>query len=233
MQLTERIRSVESRVEEACRRSGRSRDEVRIIAVSKYVSVETADRAVDSGLIHLGENRWQTAKPKVEVLGDRAVWHFIGHLQTNKVKEILGAFEYVHSLDRLSLAKELSIKASALGLTVTCFIQVNVSGEETKYGLDPAELFSFCREIQGLPALRIAGLMTMAPHEEDPERTRPVFRKLRELRDKLNQEAIFPYSVDGLSMGMSGDFEIAVEEGATWLRLGSVLLPNDDKGGTD
>jgi pyridoxal phosphate enzyme (YggS family) len=226
--LRDRIDAVEERVAEACKRSGRHRDEVEVIAVTKYVSLETARAALDEGLHHIGENRWQDVKLKWEALHERGTWHFIGHLQTNKVKDVIGKFAYIHSLDRLSLAKELQKQAAALDMKVNCLIQVNVSGEDTKFGLAPDDLIPFAEEIKMFENLQIVGLMTMAPYEMAAEATRPVFRDLRDLRDKLNEQAVFPYELKHLSMGMSNDFEIAIEEGATWVRLGSVLVGKDE-----
>lgn len=140
------------------------------------------------------------------------------------MRDVIGKFEYIHSLDRLSLAKELNKQAAALGIQVKCFIQVNVSGEETKYGLAPGQLLDFAFELRKLEHIHIAGLMTMAPYELEPEATRGVFRELRLLRDNLNEKGIFPYELQHLSMGMSNDFEVAIEEGATWVRLGSILV---------
>jgi pyridoxal phosphate enzyme (YggS family) len=222
--LQERIQEVEQRITEACLRSGRKREEVQIIAVTKYVSLEATGEAISNGLKQIGENRWQDAQLKWEAFHSEADWHFIGHLQTNKVKDVLGKFQYIHSLDRLSLAEELHKKALSLGIQVQCFIQLNVSGEETKYGLAPEKLFVFAEQLRELPALQIVGLMTMAPYEAEKESTRPVFRELRRLRDELNAKRIFNHPVPHLSMGMSNDYEIAIEEGATWVRLGSVLV---------
>ncbi|TMV46648.1 YggS family pyridoxal phosphate-dependent enzyme [Paenibacillus mesophilus] len=224
MSMQDRIRQVEARIGQACLRSGRKREDVNVIAVTKYVSTETAREAVECGLQHVGENRWQDAQAKWEAIGPDAVWHFIGHLQSNKVKDVVGKFAYIHSLDRLSLAKELDRHAAKLGISVDCFIQVNVSGEETKYGLPPEQLIPFAEQLSAYPNIRIAGLMTMAPYEAEAEATRPVFRGLRELRDRLNESGTLGYSVEHLSMGMSGDFEVAIEEGATWVRLGTVLV---------
>lgn len=226
--FAERLHQVEKRIAEACHRSGRKREDITIISVTKYVSAETAQQVVRTGQKHIGENRWQDAKAKWELIGSQAVWHFIGHLQTNKTKQVVGKFDYIHSLDRLSLAEEIERQASARELAVNCFIQLNVSGEKSKYGLPPDDLLPFVREIGNYPHLRIFGLMAMAPHEEDPEKTRPVFRRLRELRDQLNESGIFSYSVPHLSMGMSNDFAVAVEEGATWLRLGSILVGSEN-----
>ena len=227
LNLEDRIRQVGMRVSEACRRSGRSREEIRIVAVTKYASLELTEQIIERGFDQIGENRWQDAREKWMRIGDRAVWHFLGRLQTNKVKDVVGKFEYIHSIDRLNLAEAIDRKAAALGVTVNGFIQVNVSGEATKTGVAPDELMTFADQLKDLQHLRIVGLMTMAPHEADPERTRPVFRRLRELRDQMNASAILPYKAADLSMGMSNDFEIAIEEGATWIRLGSVLAGNE------
>jgi pyridoxal phosphate enzyme (YggS family) len=222
--LRGRINAVETRVAQACKRAERNLDDIEVIAVTKYVSLETTRSVLDEGLQHIGENRWQDVKPKWEALHERGTWHFIGHLQTNKVKDVIGKFAYIHSLDRLSLANELHKQAASLNIRVQCLIQVNVSGEDTKYGLPPEELHAFALEIKKLEHIQIVGLMTMAPYEMEAEATRPIFRKLRQLRDQLNEEAVFPYEVKQLSMGMSNDFEVAIEEGATWVRLGSVLV---------
>ncbi|WP_281888096.1 YggS family pyridoxal phosphate-dependent enzyme [Paenibacillus sp. YYML68] len=222
--LTNRIEEVQERVAAACGRAGRSPADVQLIAVTKYVSLESTGQVLDAGLTHIGENRWQDAAPKWEAFGNRGTWHFIGHLQTNKVKDVVGRFAYIHSLDRLSLAKEIEKKASALGIVVPCFLQLNVSGEESKYGMEPEALLPFVKELRSMSSIKVEGLMTMAPYESEPEETRPVFRALREWRDRLNEAAVLDYEVHGLSMGMSNDFEVAIEEGATWVRLGSVLV---------
>ncbi len=226
--LEERIKEVNARVEAACARSGRSREEINVIAVTKYVSAAAMASVLDSGLEHVGENRWQDAADKWSKLGDRGTWHFIGHLQTNKVKDVIGKFGFIHSLDRLSLAQELDKKAATLGLRIKAFVQVNISGETSKYGLSSEAVVPFLKQIRDLEHVDVIGLMTMAPHEEDPENTRPVFRRLRELRDALNGQALTREPIVHLSMGMSNDFEVAVEEGATWLRLGSVLVGREE-----
>lgn len=224
MSFHESVQQTEARILEACRRSGRRREEVRVIAVTKYIEADGVRELLGLGLNHVGENRWQQARPKWEAIGGQAVWHFIGHLQTNKVKDVIGRFTYLHSLDRPSLLEAVQKHAARLDIEVPVFIQLNVSGEESKFGLAPDELPAFAEQVARAPNIKVEGLMTMAPHESDPENTRPVFRRLRELRDELNERAILPYPVRHLSMGMSNDFEIAIEEGATWLRLGSVLL---------
>jgi len=239
--LEQRIAHVEQRLQQACARSGRSREDINIIAVTKYVSVASTLEVIRSGLVHVGENRWQNAQDKwyaarqtasggdTSAAAGQAVWHFIGSLQTNKAKEVVGRFAYVHSLDRLSLAQAIERKAAELGIVVPCFLQVNVSGEDSKHGLAPEELLPFVKELSRFTHIKIEGLMTMAPFEAEPEETRPVFRGLRQLRDELNREAATETPVNGLSMGMSNDFEVAVEEGANWLRLGTILVGKEEE----
>ncbi|CAH0122510.1 MULTISPECIES: YggS family pyridoxal phosphate-dependent enzyme [unclassified Paenibacillus] len=229
MTLQQRMELVEERVKAACARSGRKRDEVEMIAVTKYVSLEKTASVLRHGLLHIGENRWQDAEAKWNALGDQGTWHFLGHLQTNKVKNVIGKFAYIHSLDRLSLAQELDKKAAAADLNIRCFIQVNVSGEESKYGLEPEQLIPFVKALHSMPRLQVVGLMTMAPLTNEAEQTRPVFRGLRTLRDELNKLSITEQPIPHLSMGMSGDFEVAVEEGATWIRLGSILVGKEEE----
>ncbi|QHT60365.1 YggS family pyridoxal phosphate-dependent enzyme [Paenibacillus lycopersici] len=235
--LEQRMEEVERRLADACARSGRNRSDIGLIAVTKYVGIEQTQNVLRHGLTHMGENRWQDAADKWNAItgsgwdrsleqapAGQAVWHFIGSLQTNKVKDVIGKFTYIHSLDRLSLAQAIERRAEQLGLVVPCFLQVNVSGEASKHGLAPEALVPFAAELSALRHIKPVGLMTMAPIDAEGEQTRPVFRGLRELRDELNGKAVLPEPVAGLSMGMSGDFEIAVEEGATWLRLGTVLV---------
>lgn len=230
--LTERIAEVQRRIDAACERSGRKPEDVNVIAVTKYVSLATAVQAFDEGLRHLGENRFQDALPKWEAIsgetaegGDgQAIWHFIGSLQTNKVKDVIGKFTYIHSLDRLSLAQAIEKRAAQLGVQVPCMIQVNVSGEDSKHGLEPEQLPELLEAIKGFQYVQPVGLMTMAPYEAEAEQTRPVFRALRELRDKMNRAVVLNAPLTELSMGMSNDFEVAIEEGATWIRLGTILV---------
>jgi pyridoxal phosphate enzyme (YggS family) len=226
--LQGRLRDVESRLIEACQRSGRNREDIGVIAVTKYVSVNTAIAVVNAGIRQIGENRWPDARDKWETLKGQATFHYIGSLQTNKVKDVIGKFDYIHSLDRIALAEAIEQRARLLDIQVTCFLQVNVSGEQTKHGLTPDQVKDFLKELQAFERIRPIGLMTMAPHEEDPELTRPVFRALRELRDELNGLDFLREPITELSMGMSNDFEIAVEEGATWVRLGTVLVGKEE-----
>ncbi|RCX22841.1 hypothetical protein DFP94_101426 [Fontibacillus phaseoli] len=229
MSLKERIQHVEEMIMAACDRSGRNREDVTVIAVTKYVSAEMTSSVLNSGIIHLGENRPGVAVPKWEALGGQGVWHFIGHLQSRKVKDVVGKFQYIHSLDRFSLAQELDKRAATADTVVNAFLQVNISGEASKQGVAPEEAETLLREVDQLAHLKIIGLMTMAPEEEDPEDTRPVFRGLRMLRDELNAKGVTAEPLTELSMGMSGDFEVAIEEGATWVRLGTLLIGKGDE----
>lgn len=226
--LQERIQQVNQRIEQACARSGRQPEDIQVVAVTKYVSVAKTAEVLDAGLLHLGENRWQNAEDKWNQLHERGIWHFIGHLQTNKVKDVIGKFEYIHSLDRLSLAKEIQKKASSIGIRVKVLVQVNISGEESKYGLPPEQVDSFFESIASLSNVDVVGLMTMAPEVEHAEMTRPVFHGLRELKEDINNRGLTKDPLTHLSMGMSGDFEIAIEEGATFVRLGSTLVGKEE-----
>jgi pyridoxal phosphate enzyme (YggS family) len=226
--LQSRLRDVENRLEQACLRSGRQREDIKVIAVTKYASVDTAQAVVHEGVTHIGENRWPAAKAKWDVLKGQAVFHYIGSLQTNKVKDVIGKFDYIHSLDRLSLAEAIHNRAQALDIHVPCFLQVNVSGEQSKHGLALEDVKSFITDLQSYERILPVGLMTMAPYESEPEETRPIFRALRQLKDDLNGMSILKEPLTDLSMGMSNDFEVAVEEGATWVRLGTVLVGKEE-----
>lgn len=222
--LKARMEAIEARIQAACDRAHRKREDVKIIAVTKYVDEQAIGDLLDVGIEHIGENRVQDALPKYELHKERGTWHFIGHLQTNKAKEVVGRFPYIHSLDRLSLAQELNRRAEAIDQVVNCFLQVNISGEETKFGLSPNDVLAFLRETSNMKHIKIVGLMTMAPVVDDQEEARQVFRGLYEWKARIN-ECAFPHAhIEELSMGMSSDFEVAIEEGATYIRLGSVLV---------
>ncbi|MED0674707.1 MULTISPECIES: YggS family pyridoxal phosphate-dependent enzyme [Aneurinibacillus] len=225
--IAENLRRVQAMIEASCERVGRKPSEVQIVAVTKYVSLETTRAAISAGIHHIGESRTQDAVPKWQAIGtEAATWHFIGHLQTNKVKDMVGRFTYVHSLDRFSLAKELNKRGAQHDVVTKCMVQVNVSGEETKHGLAPQEVPDFLAAIQDMPHIEACGFMTMAPYVENPEETRWIFRELRQLRDRMRKQyAHMP--LHHLSMGMSNDYHIAVEEGATFIRLGSTLVGDE------
>lgn len=217
----ERVAEIQHRVGQACKRAGRNAEEVNVVAVTKYIDIESTERVLNAGCLHIGESRVQHAVPKWEQLGDKGVWHFIGHLQRNKAKEIVGRFEYLHALESLQLAAELDKRCEKHQTKIKCFIQVNVSGEKTKFGISPVELNDFARSMANFSHIELAGLMTMAPNTPNREEVRPVFRELRHLQKDLQRQHI---AVPHLSMGMSQDFEVAIEEGATFVRLGSILV---------
>ncbi|MGA9175053.1 MAG: YggS family pyridoxal phosphate-dependent enzyme [Thermoactinomyces sp.] len=230
-ELANRWENVQQRIKRACHRAGRDPKEVNVVAVTKYVDLETTKHVLDLGLSHIGENRVQDALPKMRAIGDRGVWHFIGHLQRNKVKDVIGRFRYLHSLDRPSLAEELDRRIrSHHSEPLRCFIQVNVSGEMSKSGISPQELEEFALHVANYSTIDVVGLMTMAPIAEHPEEVRPVFRELKRLQEKLQRLNQPRLQVPHLSMGMSQDFDIAIEEGATWIRLGSVLVGRGKRG---
>ncbi len=219
-QLEKKYAEVKAQIAAAAEAVGRDPREVRLVAVTKTVGVEEVRQAVALGINDFGENRVQDAAPKVATLPE-ARWHFIGHLQSNKVKDVLPFYSLIHSLDRPSLAAALQSTAESLDKTVDVLVQVNVSGEESKFGLEPSALADFLGYLNSLERIRVCGLMTMAPFVDDPEAVRPVFRRLRELRD------LYVTSGNGLnelSMGMTNDYKVAVEEGATIVRIGSALF---------
>jgi pyridoxal phosphate enzyme (YggS family) len=216
MEINRNIQEVRERIARAATKAGRSPDKVTIIAVTKTVADTAIREAIESGITDLGESRVQEAQRKIEQLSGcepRPVWHMIGHLQRNKVQTALEIFDIIHSIDSVRLAQEISAQSERI---VPVLLEVNVSGEETKGGFPANGLAEALTEISKMPNLSIRGLMTIAPWVDDPEEVRPVFRKLRELRDSLG--------VEHLSMGMSDDFEIAVEEGATMVRLGRIIF---------
>jgi PLP dependent protein len=209
----ERVRAAVAR---ACGRAGRSPDDVLLVAVSKTVEAERIRLALAAGIPALGENRVQEAREKIETLGHPVPWHLIGSLQTNKAKEAARLFDWIQSVDRVELARELSRRAHALDRTLDILLQVNLGEEPQKAGVAPAELKALLDATAGLESLRIRGLMAIPPAVETAEAARPFFRRLRELRDGAGLEH--------LSMGMSGDFEVAIEEGATLVRVGTAIF---------
>lgn len=217
------VEAVRQQVAEAARKVGRDPSEVTIIAVTKTRTVEEIQAVTAAGLVHLGENRVQELQEKHPRIGG-ATWHLIGTLQTNKVKSALEMAHLIHSLDRESLAGELARVAERRGLPCNVLVQVNVSGEASKHGLSPQELLPFLRRVSERGWVCVQGLMTMAPLDANPEEARPHFRRLRELAAELRGEPLPNVDLKHLSMGMSGDFAVAVEEGATLVRVGTAIF---------
>ncbi len=211
---------IEARIARACERAGRRREEITLVAVTKTHGAEIVEAALEAGLADLGENRVQEAREKIPRVRARARWHLIGHLQSNKAAEAARLFDVVQSVDSVALAARLGRAAAVEGRTLDVLIQVNVGGEEQKSGVEPADAEGLARAIGAIPSLRLRGLMTVPPLLE-PEEVRPHFRKLRELRDSIRGSC---ENCRELSMGMSDDFEVAIEEGATMIRLGRALF---------
>lgn len=224
MKVAAKLELIKQQLNEACQKVNRDPKDVRIIAVTKYVSTARAVEALEAGITNLGENRDEGLLDKWEVLKDRPVWHFIGTLQSRKVKNIIDKVNYIHSLDRLSLAKEINKRASR---RIKCLVQVNVAGEETKQGLPPEDVLPFIETLGQFEWISVEGLMTMAPFTKDEHILRECFRTLRELRDQIQARRFEFAPCTELSMGMSNDFTIAVEEGATMVRVGTALVGED------
>ncbi|MGE7621912.1 YggS family pyridoxal phosphate-dependent enzyme [Viridibacillus sp. NPDC096237] len=215
------LQEIQLKIEKAANRGDRQVEGVSIIAVTKQVSTERAIEALDAGLNQLGENRPEGLLEKRATITDRAVWHYIGSMQTRKVKQVIDKIDFLHSLDRLSLADEIEKRATRI---VNCFVQVNVSGEESKHGLQPEEVILFIEQLSQYSHIRVVGLMTMAPNTEDLEVVRNVFKNLKKLQLEVENNGYAHAPCHDLSMGMSNDYEIAVEEGATYVRIGTALV---------
>ena len=221
-QVSDNLINIHSRMQDAAHRVGRQVLDVRLVAVSKTYPPAVIQEAWNAGQHVFGENRVQDALPKIAELPAKAEWHFIGHLQSNKIRKALPAFTLIHGVDNLELAQQINRIAGEMGLTANILLEINVSGEATKFGFSPADLRENLEGLLCLPNIRINGLMTMAPYSEDPETARPVFSKLRILRDELAAKT--GQALRELSMGMSGDFEVGIEEGATIVRIGSSIF---------
>ena len=209
-------------MQDAAHRVGRQVSDVRLVAVSKTYPPAVIQEAWNSGQHVFGENRVQDALPKIAELPAEAEWHFIGHLQSNKIRKALPAFTLIHGVDNREIAIQINRIAGEIGLTANVLLEINVSGEATKFGFSTTDLRQNLEGLLCLPNIRINGLMTMAPYSEDPETARPVFSKLRILRDELAAQS--GQALPELSMGMSGDFEVAIQEGATIVRIGSSIF---------
>jgi pyridoxal phosphate enzyme (YggS family) len=223
-QISQNLNDIKRRLEAAARGAGRDPDEVRLVAVTKTVASEHLKLAVAAGQTLFGENYVQEAKGKIAALGPGLTWHFIGHLQSNKARAVVELFHLIHSVDRLSLAQALEQAAARLDKVQDILVQVNLAGEASKSGVAPENAPGLLGEIGKMPHLRVQGLMTMPPWFDDPQRVRPYFRALRELQDRLRGLHLVDGELAELSMGMTGDFEVAVAEGATLVRIGTAIF---------
>jgi pyridoxal phosphate enzyme (YggS family) len=218
------LENLRARVAAAAVRAGRDPGGIKIVAVTKTVAPERIKAAFQCGITDFGENRVQELVQKADILDVECKWHLIGHLQTNKVKYIIDRVCLIHSLDSIELANEISRRAEKAGRAMDVLVQVNVAGESTKYGIEPASALRFVKEVSRMENIRIRGLMTIAPLVSDPEEVRWVFAGLRQLLIDIRKENIDNVSMDYLSMGMSNDFEVAIEEGANIIRPGTVIF---------
>ncbi len=224
--LAVRLADVRARIRTAARKSGREPDEVRLIAISKTHPASVIKQVCQLGATDFGENRVQEAEGKIADIGRENVrWHLVGHLQANKARRAVNLFDVIHSVDRLDLAKRLDRLCVEEGRdTLPVLIQVDLGHEETKSGIDESEVTHLVKGLGPLAHLKLIGLMTVPPFFDDPEQSRPFFRRLRELRDELNQRGTFGDHAGELSMGMTHDFEVAIEEGATMVRIGTAIF---------
>lgn len=231
-QVKENLTKVKERVARAAERAGREPSEIVLVGATKSVDVERIRAAIEMGLSHIGENYAQEAWVKYQQIGDAVTWHFIGHLQTNKAKLVVRFCKFVQSLDRLALAEELNKRAGQLGRIIDCLIEVNIGGEETKSGVSSDEVGQLIRQVSQFPNIRVVGLMTMPPFLSTPEQVRPYFKRMKELFERLKNLDLPQVEMRYLSMGMSHDFEVAIEEGANMVRIGTAIFgPRPFKGG--
>ncbi len=222
MNLAANLEAIRLRIKAACDRSDREPNSVALLAVTKTQPPETVNAAADLGLLVFGENKIQEAKAKIPACSGRLRWHFIGHLQSNKCRDAVQLFQMIQGVDSLSLAQEINKRADEAAKTMPVLLEVNLAGEASKFGYKPSALLADIKQINALPRIEIQGLMTVPPWSPDAESSRPHFRRLRELKAECEQILATP--LPHLSMGMSGDFEVAIEEGATMVRIGTALF---------
>ena len=222
--LTENVIEVEKNIQAACDRAGRSRDEVRLIAVSKTKPVSDIEEVLTTGILDYGENKVQELSDKYEVLPKNIRWHMIGHLQRNKVKYLIGKTVLIHSVDSLRLAEQIEHEAAKADTIMNVLIEVNVAGEESKFGTTCNEAIELVKAVAALKHIKIKGLMTIAPFTDNAEDNRIYFQKLRQLSVDIKSKNIDNVDMDELSMGMTGDYEVAIEEGATMVRVGTGIF---------
>ena len=215
------IKDIIHRMKLAAERAGRKEESVKLVAVTKTIDVSRIKEAIESGITIIGENRVQEARDKYKEIGKEVQWHLIGHLQTNKVKYIFDIFSLIHSVDSLSLAEEIQRRGENKGLNTDILIEVNLSGEKTKFGILSEKAIGLIKDISRCKNINIKGLMTIPPFSESPEDSRKYFKMLRILKDDVQKEGI---EMKELSMGMSNDFQVAIEEGATMVRIGTAIF---------
>jgi len=218
--VKDNLETTNKKIKETALKVNRDPQEIKLVAVTKTATLEQIKEAINEGVKIIGENKVQEAKKKYQVLTTEVKWHLIGHLQTNKVKYAVEIFDLIHSVDSIKLAKEIDKRSVQFKKTIDVLIEVNISGEETKYGYNPEKIEVFLKEISEFSGIRVRGLMTIAPISKNKQEVRPYFRRLRELSERIRDKNIKNIKMDYLSMGMTDDFEIAIEEGANMVRIG-------------
>lgn len=222
--ISENIKVIKEKIARAAEKSGRRGEDILLLAVTKTIDIDRIRMAVDCGLTELGENKVQEITDKYDALERDVKWHMIGHLQTNKVKYIIDKVKLIHSVDSLKLAEEINKRAAAAGIVMDILAEINVAGEDSKFGITCDSAEKTVREMSLMKNIRVRGLMTVAPNVENGEENRPVFRKLKQLLVDINSKNIDNVNMDILSMGMTGDYETAIEEGATIVRVGTGIF---------
>ena len=222
--VEENIKSIWSRIEKAAEKRGRNKEDIKLVTVTKTVEVERIKEAINCGIEIIGENRVQEAESKFDKITEKVEKHLVGHLQTNKAKKAVELFDFIQSVDSQRIAQEISRRASQMGKVMDVLVEINTSGEETKFGINPEEALSFIKSISDLPGIKIRGVMTIGLFSDNPEETRPCFKKLKAIFDQLKSENIPHVEMKYLSMGMTSDFEVAIQEGSNMVRIGTGIF---------
>lgn len=224
MSIRENLERIKEKIRVKSELVGRDPQEITLVAVTKTVEADRIEEAIAAGVNIIGESRIQEAKEKYRKVESRIIWHLVGRLQRNKAKDAVKIFDLIHSVDSTELAKEIDKQAKKIGKIQKILVEANVSGEESKYGLNPEGVIAFLQEVSGLPNIKVEGLMTMAPFYENPEDCRPCFRKLKKLIEEVKAKNIKNVEMTYLSIGMSNDFEVAIEEGSNMVRIGRAIF---------
>jgi len=224
MSIRENLERIKEKIRVKSELVGRDPQEITLVAVTKTVEADRIEEAIAAGVNIIGESRVREAKEKYRKVESRIIWHLVGHLQRNKAKDAVKIFDLIHSVDSAELAKEIDKQAKKIGKIQKILVEANVSGEESKYGLNPEGVITFLQEVSGFPNIKVEGLMTMAPFYENPEDCRPCFRKLKELVEEVKTKNIKNVEMTYLSIGMSNDFEVAIEEGSNMVRIGRAIF---------
>jgi pyridoxal phosphate enzyme (YggS family) len=222
--VEEKIKDIWSRIEKAGEKIGKNKDDINLVAVTKTVEVERIKEAIKCGIKIIGENRLQEAESKFDQITEKVEKHLVGHLQTNKAKKAVELFDFIQSVDSQRIAQEISKRASQMGKVMSVLVEVNTSGEKSKFGIDPGQVLSFVKSISNLEGIKIKGLMTIGLFSDNPEDTRPCFKKLKSIFEKIKSENVPHAEMKYLSMGMTNDFEMAIREGSNMVRIGTGIF---------